>query len=60
MIEAAEKLGKGIGVSAACRAMGVPRSNLYRARKPRKVTVSRTTPPRALKPEEKAQVRTVL
>jgi len=60
MIEEAEKLGKGIGISAACRAMGVPRSNLYRARKPRKVMVSRTTPPRALRPEEKAQVRIVL
>ncbi len=60
MIEATEKLGKRINVSAACRAMGVPRSTLYRARKPRKVAVSRTTPARALRPEEKAKVRTVL
>ena len=33
---------------------------LYRARKPREVTSSRPTPPRALRPEEKAEVRAVL
>ena len=33
MIEKAEELGKVIGVSAACRALGVSRSSLYRARR---------------------------
>ncbi len=60
MIEAAEKLGNKIGISAACRALRVPRSNLYRARKPRDATSSRPSPARALRPEEKVKVRSVL
>jgi putative transposase len=60
MIQAAEELGEVIGISAACRALGVPRSSLYRARQPKKDPSPRPTPPRALSPEEKAEVRAVL
>ena len=60
MIEAAEELGKTAGMSAACRAMNVPRSSLYYTRKPRKVAAPRPTPPRALSPAEKAEVRATL
>jgi hypothetical protein len=39
MIEAAEELGERIGVSVACRALDVPRSSLYRGRKPKEPPV---------------------
>jgi len=60
MIEAAEKLGEMVGVSQACRVLGVPRSSLYRARKSQDTPSARPTPPRALSPEEQATVRTIL
>jgi putative transposase len=60
MIEAAEELGKKVGVSQACRALGVPRSSLYRARQPKPATSPRPTPSRALGAEEREAVRAVL
>lgn len=60
MIEAAEELGKQVGVAEACRALGVPRSSVYRARQPERTPAPRPTPPRALSVEEKAAVRGVL
>jgi len=60
MIEAAEGLGKRVGVSQACQALGVPRSSLYRARKPRPQPSPRPTPSRALSPVEKEKVHAVL
>ena len=60
MIQAAEKLGKEVGVSSACRALGVPRSSVYRARRPKPATRPRPTPERALSPVEKSTVRQVL
>ena len=60
MIEAAESLAGDIGVSAACQGLGVPRSTLYRARKPPTEPAPRPTPPRAMSTEEKAEVRDVL
>jgi len=60
MIEAAEALKEMVGTSAACRALNVPRSSLYWARKPKQAPSPRPTPPRGLKSEEKAAVRTVL
>jgi len=57
MIQAAEKLAKDVGVAAACRALGVPRSSLYRARHPKPVAKPRPTPERALSQAEKAVVR---
>lgn len=60
MMQAAEELGAVVGISAACRALGVPRSSLYRARRPKLESPPRPTPARALSPEEKAEVRAVL
>ena len=60
MIQAAEQLAESVSVSAACQALGVPRSSLYRARQPKKARQPRLTPERALSHEEKVQVRQVL
>jgi putative transposase len=60
MIETAEALGEEVGVSKACRVLGVPRRSLYRARKPKVAPEPRPRPPRALSPEEKQEVRAVL
>jgi putative transposase len=60
MIQAAEALATAAGVSAVCRALGVPRSSLYRARQPEQEPAPRPTPARALSAEEQAQVRQVL
>ena len=48
------------GVSAACEALGVPRSSFYRARQPQSEPKPRPTPERALTPEEKEAVRQML
>lgn len=60
MIETTETLGQRVGVAQACRALGVARSSVYRARKPKGEPAPRPTPPRALSVEEKAEVRAVL
>jgi len=60
VIQAAETLAESVGVSAACRALGVPRSTLYRARQHQDEPAPRPTPPRALSAEEKATVRDTL
>lgn len=60
MLESAEELSKTVGVSKACRVLGVPRSSLYRGRKPKASSASRATPARALSYAEKDQVRQVL
>jgi putative transposase len=59
-MKAAGQLSKRVGVSAACRALGVPRSTFYRAQQPKREPKPRPTPERALKPEEKEQVLQVL
>ena len=62
MIQSAEDLAPVVGVSAACRALQVPRSALYRRRRPPPASPPRprATPARALSPGEKVQVREVL
>jgi putative transposase len=60
MMEAANQLSERVGVSAACRALGVPRSSFYRARQPQREPKSRPRPERALQPEEKEHVLQVL
>ena len=60
MIQAAEQLAESVSVSAACRALGVPRNSLYRARQTEKERQARPRPERALSQEEKVQVRRVL
>jgi putative transposase len=60
MLCMAEELADTVGVSAACRVLGVPRSSLYRARQPKPAPSPRPTPRRALDEEEKAEVRAIL
>lgn len=60
MMKTSEQLSKHIGVSAACQALGVPRSSFYRARRSTKEPLPRPTPHRALSGAEKAQVRQTL
>jgi putative transposase len=55
-MKAANQLSERVGVSAACEALGVPRSSLYRARQPKREPEPRPTPARALTPAEKDQV----
>jgi predicted DNA-binding transcriptional regulator AlpA len=59
-MNAANQLSEHVSVSAACQTLGVPRSSFYRARKPKCAPKPRPTPKRALKPQEKEQVRQVL
>jgi putative transposase len=58
MIAAAEELAGTTGVEPACRALGVPRSSLYRSRRPPPERKSRPQRPhhRALSPLEKQRV----
>jgi putative transposase len=64
MIQAIQTLTPTIGITAACDALGLPRSSFYRAQVP----VARTTPspavraasPRALSAVEKTVVRATL
>jgi putative transposase len=57
-----DELSAHLGVAAACQELGVPRSSWYRARtsQTNDKAKSRPTPKRALKPEEKTQVRDIL
>ncbi len=48
------------GVVAACLALGVARATYYRRKRPRPAPKARPAPPRALTPEERAQVLDVL
>lgn len=59
-MELTEQLGQHIGLSAACQALDVARSSLYRTRQPQLARQPRPTPTRALSPAEKAEVRQVL
>jgi len=60
MIEAAETLAEDVGVSEACRSLGVPRRTYYRAQEKKDEPAARPTPPRALSDEEREHVRAVL
>jgi putative transposase len=62
LIVSVEQLAETVGISAACQALDVPRSSLYRTRKvtePPVVPVA-VVSPRALQPTEKAEVRQIL
>src|SRR5438105_7464235 len=48
------------GVAPTCNALGVPRATYYRRKRARLAPKPRPAPPRALSPEERAQVLTVL
>jgi putative transposase len=61
MIQIVEQLGQQIGLSAACQALGVPRSSLYRLRQPQaSAPQARPRPARALSDQERTEVRAVL
>ena len=62
MIASTEQLAETVGVSAACQALEMPRSSLYRTRKITEPVAAPTAvvSPRALAPTEKAEVRQVL
>jgi putative transposase len=62
LIASTEQLAERVGVSAACQALAMPRSSLYRTRtmtEPRPVRESIVSP-RALATSERAEVRQVL
>ena len=59
-MEAAATLGKSIGVSAACSALEIPRSTLYRRRVPSSSPCPRPSPPLALTDEERETVLSLL
>lgn len=58
MTALAQELSQSVGISAACKALNVPRSRLY----PRQSTAleSRPTPAHALSADERAEIRLVL
>lgn len=56
-MQSAKQLGQRIGVEAACDALSVPRSSLYRARRPRSKRTSPKISARALSQAEKITVR---
>ena len=62
MIASTEQLAESVGISAACQALAVPRSSLYRTRRTttEPATTEQTVSPRALPPTERAEVRQVL
>ncbi len=60
MIETTEALAKNIGLSTACKMLGVPRSSLYRARQPKAAAKPRPRPKRALTEADKTEVRQLL
>lgn len=56
-MQSAEQLGEHIGVEAACAVLSIPRSSLYRARRPQAKHSSPTISPRAFSQAEKITVR---
>ena len=59
-MQSAEVFGKRIGIQAACAALLVPRSSLYRARTPQAVRSRSKISGRALSQVEKIKVRAEL
>ena len=58
MMDAAETLGKEVGLPRACRAMEVSRATLYRRRHPsRDCQPQRPCAPRALSREQRQEVK---
>jgi putative transposase len=55
-----KELAGAVGVAVACDALSIPRASFYRGQKPTEEPKPRPTPPRALRPEERREVREVL
>lgn len=62
MIDSVHDLAPIVGMTAACQALGVPRSTVYRRQRPTAVRRQRTVRrhPRMLSPDEQTAVRAVL
>ena len=62
MIDLTEQLASKVGVLPACRAVGTPRSSLYRRRKGPQISAPcpRPSPKQALTEEERLQVLNML
>ena len=60
MITAVADLAPEVGIAAACRLLGVPRSSYYRAGQLAPLPVARSQSRRALTPDEIAEIRAVL
>jgi putative transposase len=54
------ELASKIGVKSACEVLNVPRSRVYRDRKPKAEPIPRPTPVHALADAEKASIRELL
>jgi putative transposase len=54
------EMGPRLGVAPTCAVLGVARTSFYRRQRPRSEQRPRPTPPRALPPEERAQVLATL
>jgi len=63
-MESVEQLSQAVGISAACQALGVPRSRHYRSRAPVEArsqsTAGSSCPARSLDPTERIEVRQIL
>ncbi len=62
-MDAAETLGKDVGLQRGCKAMGVSRASFYRRRRRNEAPTTERrarTSPRALSPEQRKQVRETL
>jgi transposase InsO family protein len=53
---AAQELASTVGIKPACEALGIPRSTLYRMKRPHPERQPRPAPPRALSSAERAEV----
>ena len=60
MMHLAQELAPQLGVSQACQQLGLPRSSLYRAQQPKKVSQARPIPARSLPEPERQEIRHVL
>ena len=59
-MEAATTLSQYVGLSQACRGLGVPRSSYYRAEQPKAEPTMRPKSKRALSDAEKIELRDLL
>lgn len=60
MIQAVEGLRERVGIRAACQALGLPRSQFYRKRRPPPVAPPPAAPARSLSAAERKEVRALL
>ncbi len=59
-MEVAREAVDALGVAPVCQALGLPRATFYRQARPKHGPVHKPRPPRALQPEQRAEVLAVL